>query len=206
MLEPQQYAARYAVYALRRAGGAWDDWLAERPGIDALSREESERVNGMSASVRSTASLYLGGGTAEVERAWRIGDRGCRGRIDYVHPTLGVIELKTCADASPEAFARESWRYMYHGQLAWYCDGLGLGDLDATIIAVEKDAPYAVSIYRVGPELLHEGRALYKKLLARLDECEKSDTWPGYIAHEQPLGIPPWARLDGDENDLEDII
>ena len=55
VLEPQQYAARYAVYALRRAGGAWDDWLAERPGVDALSWEESERVNGMSASVRSTA-------------------------------------------------------------------------------------------------------------------------------------------------------
>src|SRR3990167_2318982 len=206
ILEPESFAARWGIWEGRRAGGAWEAYLSRLPpDAETLSASEHEQVQAMrAAAFASPAARYLAGGRAEIQIYWHYRDRACKGRLDYIHPSLGIIDIKTTRDASPRAFAAESWRRLYHGQAAWYADGHLAHCAERTsytIIAIENIPPYIVSIYRIPNLLLDLGRDLYSDLLSRLIECEETGSWPGYLADEADLEIPAWAQpREGDDD------
>lgn len=204
VLEPEKFAKDFVVYPGKvRRGKEWEafEQQALDQGKQVLSRTEFAEAEAIAKSVRSNAraSLLLLGGHAEVGLTWSItaGDLKfeCKGMLDYVG-TEALVDLKSTRDGSPEGFASSCARYGYYGQAAWYADGYFRKTgkrLPFYFVAVESDAPYLVTVYRVPDHILAHGRDQYLTLLAKLDYFTKKNFWGGYSeADEIDLGLPEW--------------
>ena len=85
-----------------------------------------------------------------------------------------------------------------HFQAAFYTDGFmevyGTSEPPTFMwLAQEADAPYANRVYTCGPDLIEYGRKAYRRLLALLADCQRTNCWPGYPTTVQPLELPAWA-------------
>jgi len=106
---------------------------------------------------------------------------------------VGVTDLKTTKNASPEAFAWQALRLGYHVQA-----GLYLAILDALApaarvwqwIVVESKPPHAVAVYQAPEAVVEDGRIRAVQALKRWKQCEESGLWPSYPAEVQMLEWP----------------
>ena len=123
----------------------------------------------------------------------------CKAKIDALDDGHTIIDIKTTADASPQAFAKQSANYLYHMQLAWYARSVDreFFDVDAFIIAIENTPPHAVAVYIFDAEALRVGwhlckRALWEWQQYKLD-CKLNDRSLAYGDDIHDLYLPPWA-------------
>ena len=138
----------------------------------------------------------------EVSFQWRDGETGLllKGRADALRmlwqPRI-LVEIKSCASAAPRQFGYDAYRYGYLWQLAYYADGIlaatGQPVEEVQIIAVEKELPYGVAVYRVDPYQLALGRDQVRDTLRQLAQCLRYGDWPGYPEGVEDLQIPAWA-------------
>ena len=104
------------------------------------------------------AARLLSTGDAELSAFWRDAETGlsCKCRPDWFNGEA-IVDLKTCLDASSGGFARSIANFGYDIQAAYYVDGIkavtGM-ELPFLFIAVEKEAPHAVAVYRADPDFL----------------------------------------------------
>lgn len=215
ILEPERYESELAIWrGGRRAGKAWEAWLEENAGKVQVKDDEHEQLMAMSAAVREhpAAGPYLAStaAMAEVTVAWqhRLGI-DCKSRLDWVDLDSDVIvDLKTTIDASEVDFGRAAARYRYHTRAAFYCDAYRARwgkEPTFVLIAVEKEPPYAVGVYRIPEDAIDAGRNEYEDLLARVKLCRESGHWPGPAGdRESDLVLPAWV-FAGDD-DLELIV
>lgn len=209
VLEPERFRASYAVWdGGRRYGKEWDKFREKNGHLEILTEEQYQTVTAIAEAVLSHehAAKHLRGGSAEVTILWTDPGTGieCKGRLDLLQ--RAITDLKTCRDASPEAFARQAWNLSYSAQAAMYVDGFaaasGTGELlPYMMVAVESTAPHVVQPYRVPEHVLEAGRGVYRHLLERLAECRKENRWPGYADGELDLELPRWAQAQNDEDD-----
>jgi len=121
----------------------------------------------------------------------------CKGRLDAVSNDK-VIDLKTTSNLF-DFVRRDFFRYMYHGQLAWYRDGaISSGftskNSDAFVIACETSPPYDIGVFRLADEILEVGRNLKNQLLETWIACKGANIWPGIYPNLTLLcDVPPWA-------------
>lgn len=201
VLEPERYRAEVTTWEGTRRGRTWDEWRIANPG-DYLTPDERTDVDGMANSVRGSASIrpYLAG-RAEVSLDWEFDVVECRGRVDLISDAGPVLDLKSAADASPEAFGRVAWSFDYVAQMAWYSDGLRTLEgtqRRAALLAVEKSAPYACALYVLDDAQMEIGRQVYRRWLKTLTECRASGKWAGYEG-VQYLRLPRWAATQAME-------
>lgn len=204
VLEPERFAADYAVYDGVRRGKEYDRAVAENPGRVLLSPSEDEQIAGVAAAVRRhpVAAALLAEGRAEVTITWDVpgadGDkRHCKGRIDWLTNGGGIVDLKAVPSVAPRQMAVEIARRLYHGQLAWYARGLEqvTGQRPACfILAYEAKAPYDVGVYRLDADgALYVGETLVDRMLAQLTACESAGHWPGQAPDMADVALPRWA-------------
>jgi exodeoxyribonuclease VIII len=173
-----------------------------------LKEADASECLALQAAVRADPSAMgmLRHGASEVSIFWTEGERRMKSRLDWVGPG-GLVDLKTCRDASPRRFASDSWARLYHAQLALYRQAWAAthgGEIvPVHLIAVESAAPYVVQVYRLPEDLLESGLETVRELLARLAECEKAQSWPGYHDGVLDLGVPRWASVGDDEGAAE---
>jgi hypothetical protein len=199
ILEPERFAAEYTIYPGRRAGKAWEAFEAEHlaAGRQILNQREYDNALAIRDAVHrhAPAMRYLQGGAAEQTLTWSLGQFECKGRADYIG--AAIVDLKSTKDASPRSFATSCARYGYFGQAAWYSDGLYLSTGERkpfVIIAVESSPPHIVTVFRVTDAVLAAGRDQYMSLLGRLDYCQKSGFWGGYVEQDEiDLEVPTWS-------------
>ena len=218
IFEPEKYAREVVVYPEKRAGKAWDAFAEKHSGKEIITSRMSKVVTEMAASVRGApmAAQFVSAGRPEKTVRWRYAsppiahvegfEFACKGRLDFVADCGAIVDLKSTRDASPTGFAKEVLRWEYHGQLAYYRDGYFAAtgiDLPVVIVAVESLAPYVVQVYRVPEDVLELGRERYTQLLAHLNVCRRSATWPGYAEAPLELELPRWARPLDDEDDVD---
>ena len=109
-----------------------------------------------------------------------------KGRLDWLNPQPAIVELKTAADASQEAFLRAVYRYGYHLSAAYYrmlvgqTTGTPEAAIPHTFVVVETHYPYAVAVYPSSERLLAEGREWWQQNLRRFDACWLANEWPSY--------------------------
>jgi len=94
------------------------------------------------------------------------------------------------------------WKRRYHVQFAYYLDlwnALNPDDQKTAfiVIAVEKFAPFAVSIFYVSPKALQAGRGEYRDNLALLSTCMELDEWPAYSVDPVTVDLPAHAYKKG---------
>lgn len=197
VLEPEELLQRYGVAPDRRTKAGKEQ--AERmaaDGIEAITEADMTMALSMAASVRNhpAAAALLAKGKAEQSFWWDDLPTGlrCKCRPDWYHGTT-VVDLKTCADASPAAFARSVATYNYHIQAAHYLAGLH-GAERFVFVAVEKTAPYAVAVYELDAAAMALGRTMRDNALEVIATCKAADSWPGYgDTSVQTLSLPAWA-------------
>jgi hypothetical protein len=204
LFEPRSYAKRFVVSDLNKNSNAWKEFKAAHEGFDFLTSEQETTAKRMAEQVMGhpRACVLFTGGKAEFEIEWtykaRIGSEKyeipCGARPDYWGPA-GLVDLKSTVRAGPMDFGREVVRYGYHGQSAFYTDGLlasGLKVEAQWIVAIENEAPHEVAVYRLPPDVVTLGRERYFLLMDRLWRCEQAKDWPAWPG-ENLLTLPAWA-------------
>lgn len=168
--------------------------------IDARSYKDMSRLLKAIWAEEAAAKL-LRGGTAEMSFFWTDPAgvlRKCRTDL-ITSDGWTVVDLKTTDDVSVEGFGRTIAQRRYHVQAAWYLDILtALYGAQAPIywafIAAQKTRPYDVGVHYLTDEQIALGRAIYKRDLARLIQCQQSGIWPG-VTGGKPVAasLPAWA-------------
>jgi hypothetical protein len=212
VLEPERFAAHYAVWRRRVASGNlaprngqhWEAFKAEHAGLDIITEDEEQEALEVQAAVHGNpiAAKYFASGDAEVAMLWFLGERLCKGRADWVTSVARahIVGLKTARDCREYPFAKQAANLGYHLQWAWYFDGYlritGEEPRMIEIVVETGDGPHDVVVYEIPNEVIVQGREEYQELLKRLDACERADHWPGTAETELPLTFPTWAFSD----------
>ncbi len=220
VLEPERFDTDFAVWRERKVNGdtaarkgpKFDEFESLHPGATIITEDQETNALTMQLAIRSDpeAMRYLGEGEPEVTLQWCIGERPCKGRVDFLTDFGGgpvLVGIKTCADIRLDFFARSAARLLYHAQWAMYHDGYetitGVRPAEVVEIVVEKNPPHDVVVYVIDDGVLELGRQKYLELLERLDQCEREQRWPGVGGSgKQLFQLPHWMYDDGDLSDI----
>ena len=197
-----RYRPRADVDGRTKEGKAIRDWeasLSAQQGVKFITESDYNAAVSIAASVRAHmgASSLIAGGVAET--AGIVSDFlgvNCRIKPDYRTDSY-IVDLKTCYDARPEQFCKSALAYQYQVQAALYVDVAEAIDgkkRDFYWVAVEKDAPYAVAVYKASEEMLEHGRRLYQGAIKLYKDCAGVDMWPAYSELPLILELPGWVK------------
>jgi len=104
-----------------------------------------------------------------------------------------VLDLKTAAEATPEAFGRTVGRYRLDIQAALYSDmaaaAMGLPELPFVFAVLEPEAPHMAGLYDLASEWVDAGRMGYEAAIAAWQTYEE-DGWP--MMYRGTLRPRPW--------------
>lgn len=93
-----------------------------------------------------------------------------------------IVDIKTCNDSSPKKFKNDVYSYGYSLSAAFYMDVLGRENY--VFAAIEKTAPYQVSLYSLSDEMVEYGRSQYRMGLDLLKWSIDNDYWCDYVEFE----------------------
>jgi hypothetical protein len=172
--------------------------------VEVLSTDDHRHCLGMRDAVhrmKRAHGMLTGQGEVEMSIRWNDPETGvpCKARLDRHSPELAggaIVDLKTTRNASPLDFERAIFSFGYHRQAAFYLMGAKAMRLPArhfSIIAVEKEPPYGVAIYRLTEGAVQGGEDQVRPLLRRYAECIKTDSWPCYPDEVRDISLPAYA-------------
>lgn len=207
LLEPQRFASTYVVEPdfgdcrRKEPKAQRDAWRAENTGRLALDAGDAECIERMVVAVRAhpLAGRMVKDGEAELTARWTDEETGlsCKARADYfVRARRMIVDVKSTADASADAFKRDVARYRYHVQDAMYRAGFTAAGAEVAhfvLVAVEKEPPHAIGIYSLDEDGVARGYGAVRRDMETLAACLRDDRWPGYPEQIQTLELPPWA-------------
>ena len=207
LLEPERFAAEYTAEPdfgdcrFKAAKAERDAWRKNNAGKELISATDAETIAGMVDAIKADplASRLLRDGVPERTVVWKDEETGliCKVRPDlHVEKRGMVVDAKSCQDASPDAFARDVAKHLYHQQDALYRDGMRCADLGVqhfVFLAVEKSWPFLVGVHTLDSDAVARGYSRARTNIDRLAECLRTNKWPGHSDNINTLGLPPWA-------------
>ena len=170
---------------------AHDEWL----GANGFTREqvindtEADSLVKMANMVRShtLASAYLEFGWPELVTLADLHGVLCQIRMDWLTRdqagNYAIVDLKTTADIT--WFEHDARRFGYPYQLAFYRDVFQMSGVPVQmiLIAVEKEFPFRVGVWRIANEVLDYYSEENRAALENLKLCRQRNEWPtGYEA------------------------
>ena len=197
---------------------AWSDFQDLHEGKTLLSASDYDDLLAMRGSLLDhpiASKLLKARGKAELSYVWEsryAGSKGvlCKARADRVTTYEGdpvIIDLKSCVDASPPEFVRSVAKYGYDMQASFYSEGLTVLDpkdrpYRFIFVAVEKTAPFAVSVCELDEDSMEEGRAKAERAMALYAEATKTRKWAGYSPQIHTIATPMWSRTESRDPDF----
>jgi hypothetical protein len=133
----------------------------------------------------------------------------CKMRLDAYRSTYSTIaDIKTCQDASRDAFERDIFKFGYYRQAGMYlrlAQQAGMNVEHFAFIAVEKKPPHAVAVYQLNDDVIEQGWTDIERLLHQYAKCQTSGNWPGYSEGVPEIGLPnyAWRELLDTDSDSE---
>lgn len=185
----------------------WQDFEKRSEGKVVLKADEYDRVLKMIASVQrhDFAMAVLEDGQREYSILWRDRefDVPCRCRFDSLRlDDMVAADLKTCVDASPDAFARSAANLAYHLSAAFYHVGaetmLNQSPRAWFWVCVENVAPFATAVYRCEADALRAGMRMVNTAMGRYRVVRSSGFWDAYPGIK-PLKFPRYALMHPNE-------
>jgi hypothetical protein len=215
VLEPHMLIEEYAVAPNvdRRTKSGKDDWEAflqfnsDKIVITQDQWDTAQRLRDAVYKHKTAREFLEMAGIVEEPLFWtapvtiktgEVVNVKCKAKPDkrLEHQRV-IIDLKTTRNAKPNDFAKSAVNYRYDVQAAWYRSGFNSvfgQELDAFIfIAVEKEAPYGVSVLFAPDEVFRLGESKYEKDLLVYAECMHNNQWPCYSPFIDALTLPKWA-------------
>jgi hypothetical protein len=202
VLQPALFEERYALFTgEKRSNEQKERWAAlEAAGKTVIRESDWTTVLAIREAVQAhPKARAIIEGDAERSLVWddESGVR-CQARLDLLSSrTPTIVDLKTTVDASRDAFRKAIWNYGYHIQAAHYLAGarvLGLDVRHFVIVAVEKEPPYGVAVYRLMEDVIGAGDEERSLLLGRWRDCVDGGVWPSYPERVQPLVFENWMH------------
>lgn len=201
-------------------------WIIDHQMQAHVSARELAEIQAQIEAVKNhpiAGPIMAGKGANEIGIVWKDADGNlCKGRVDTmrrvpaglinlaaVKPDAEVIvmpDLKgtACTAKSPnrnlvDVFDAESDRLGYHGQIAFYHDGMAAlrpgVEIVPLIIAVETVPPFDVCVFDMRP-MLEAGRILYRAMMKRRAEGLKTSRWAGAANQLVPMFPKPWQPTE----------
>ena len=190
ILEPEKIETDLAVEPLFRGVGSQakkTDWRDMNSDKTIITKEQHIHILGMRTAIQShpIASKLLENGVSEEEFNWidKLTGVKCKCRTDFRTSNGYILDLKSAKDASNYGFQKQARQHRYHVQDAFYSDGVS--DSGETVkgfifIAVEKEPPYLVNVFKYNDYERDLARDIYRQDLRVYNECKETDSWPGY--------------------------
>lgn len=177
-----------------RNGKVWDQFASDNRDALILSRREFATAAGMAEAVKADRdAMRVLEGEHEKTLLWKRNGRLCRGTPD-VRGAGFITELKTGETSDPRQFMWKVKKFCYHAQLGWYGEGAVSSGLDEPqayfIVAVEAARPHVVTVFRLTPKTIDQGKRLVRTWFERLQVCEASNEWPPYVQSVVDLDLP----------------
>lgn len=219
--ETQKFICQKAIELGR--GDEWDSFIVTNPkkedvvafyrslvaDKDIITQEQFEQIDAMRTAAYATpfVSKLLSG---EKELSfWGVDEETgleIKARPDCITEWNGkniLIDYKTAQDVENTKFCRDSIKFGYDLQLAFYLDILRQNtgkDYTVVIIAQEKTAPYVTNVFQLSENYLEGGRELYKEMLRVYKNCEETGNWYGYMRDGiSVLGEPDDEDMESEE-------
>lgn len=196
----------------RRTKEGKAEWLLfcdENEGKDIITEEQFEQIDAMRTAAYATPFVSkLLSGEKELSFFGTDEETGLsiKCRPDCITEWNGkniLVDYKTCTDCENTKFYRDSIKFGYDLQMAYYLDILKQNtgnDYMVVIIAQEKTAPYVTNVFQLSENYLENGRELYKEMLKVYKECEETDNWYGYMRDGiSILGMPDDEDMESEE-------
>lgn len=219
LLEPGQFNGRVVIWsgAPRNTKAGKDEYAAalmDNPGKLLIKQAEYDQMLGMCKAIKAhpAANIILSGkGKVEPSLFWSDPGTGveCRARPDWLRDDGLLVDLKTTINASPEAFNVSAGNFRYHVQAAYYSEGYyrvtGNQAAGFVFVAVEKEAPYGVSVLEMDLEDLLLGEREAHRLLDIYQECLKANRWPGYSTKIETMKLPAWFARQANQGEYANV-
>lgn len=207
LLEPDEFDKRFIVapeFNRRTNQGKADEqeFLAKvsHMGMNVLEAEQGRKLSLMRESVlahHAARFLLEADGHCESSVYWSDEETGelCRIRPDkFLVNTPVIVDVKKVCDMS--RFSRHIEEFRYHVQDAFYREGFlrHFGTYPQFVfIAVSESIDcgrYPVRVFRLHPDDIDVGHALFRQNLNTYHQCRVSNSWGGV----EEICRPAWAR------------
>ena len=193
------YVAPYKVDRRTKDGKeTFAAWKEAAKGKKIISRDDYQTILKMRASIHANPICNELFKTGIREKVFTFKDPlfgvNCKIKPDWIYgEKFLMVDLKSCLDASPNGFRRSMIKFRYYVQNAFYSDGFlestGQHSSGFVFVAVEKNPPYNLGLYRLDQEDIEVGRSEYISNLEIYKRCLESGHWPGYEATIQHIKI-----------------
>lgn len=185
-------------------------WKAEQDaaGNVVITAADLEKARAMAEAVKAhpLAGQLFTDGAPEVSLYWTDAETGvlCRARYDWMRNLhkgrrLLIPDLKTARSAEPWSFAKAAADYGYAISAEFYRQAAIANGLDPDplplFVAVEKAAPYLVSVTAISDEDMEMARGLIRRGLRIYADCLARDEWPGYPETVIDIELPTYHRI-----------
>lgn len=208
VLEPHLFDADYAIapkYDGRTKEGKAikEAFESQCSGKTVLKAEDHETVKNCSKAILENLPMFFRNGVAEQPFFGELDGIEVKCKPDYYIESLGiVVDIKKCADASKDGFAKACANFGYHISAAHYIDTLRSLDKPAhkfVFICVEDKAPYMTAVYELCEADLDLGREMIVKAI---DIYKRIDQYATPIYRDindseqivQTITLPAWAH------------
>lgn len=204
ILEPDDFFNRYIcmpkVNRTTKIGKeAYQGFLAQAEGKLIICDETFDEIVKMKKSIdlHQDAKALISDAFYEKSLYWTDPDSGilCKVRPDIWHNNF-ICDLKTTVSGSLRDFQKSVYAYSYHVQAGMIQEALkhvlGVKMDNFIFVAIEKEAPYAVAVYRLDPLAVSLGVTQFKNILQGIKKCNETNNWPSYPT--AVVTVPKWAH------------
>ncbi len=205
-LEREQFNVRYVCQppdldGRTKEGKAWKANAGER---QIVTWDDFNLIKGMDEALLAhpvAGKLLTSVGENEKCIVWDDGKK--KAKLDRVTPE-GIIDLKTCQDASKDGFEtaclgryrRDKRSYRYDIQAAWYLRAAhaqyGPGTIRFLFVCVESAPPHPVAVYELDEAAIENADEEIDLLLPKIEAAKQSGIWPAYSDKVETLYMPAW--------------
>ena len=169
-----------------------------------LAHQEQANIESMRNAIfeHPQAKELLQYGKKELSGYWydpMVKDILCKLRLDWLNTEQRVIvDLKSTTDARPGPWGKKAYDLGYGIQAAWYLYGLTqitkVEHEDFYFVAVEKEPPFGVIVYKATNDLIQDGLVRCNQILGIYERCMKENSWPCYPIEMNNLDLPGWKK------------
>jgi hypothetical protein len=215
LLQPAEVAKQFVVCPKvdRRTKEGKAQWAAmeidaEKRGASLIAEKDAELAESMAAAALShkgVAHLLYSCVEREIVAIGEIAGRPAKCKIDGILASKNggrevcVLDVKSTVSASNRDFGRSVISFGYAHQAAFYArvlDSIGLRCEDFVFIAIEKERPHCVAVYRLPEVAVSVADHHIDRLVERWWKVKAGDR-TGYPEEIQDLVLPGWWLRGG---------
>ena len=206
ILEPETVQANYFVTEHKRSTKEFKGEQKDNLGKQPIASKDHMAAQLMFDSVMNNTSAknLLIGGRRELTVLWRYKGHPMKCRIDLLHDTPHIVDLKTAYDPRPFAFGSNAHKLGYTWSAALYSavvEVIASKSPAFDFVVVASTPPYESAVFTVPADIMECARGDVFYLMDQYLQCRKKNQFPGIDSDY--LQLPSYAMPEIDDSDVE---